>query len=72
MTAQKKTGVVSGQLYRLRYRALNEIGFGSFSDIAYILTATHPYNPAPATTVIVGNNVVISWKMPFNGASLIY
>ena len=72
MTAQKKTGVVSGQLYRLRYRALNEIGFGPFSDIAYILTATVPYNPTPVSTTILGKNVVISWKMPFNGASLIY
>jgi hypothetical protein len=72
MTAYKITGVVSGQLYRLRYRALNEIGFGPYSDIAYILTATVPYNPTPVTTTIVGSNVVISWKMPFNGASLIY
>ena len=71
MVAQKRTGVVSGQLYRLRYRALNEIGFGPFSDTAYILTATYPYNPAPVTVVIVGSNVVVSWMMPFNGASLI-
>jgi len=71
MTATKGTGIVSGLLYRLRYRALNEIGFSAYSDIAYILTATMPYNPNPVTVVIVGSNVIISWAMPFNGASLI-
>jgi len=45
MTASKSAGIVKGLLYRFRYRAKNEVGFGLYSDVAYILTATMPYNP---------------------------
>jgi hypothetical protein len=40
MTGRKITGVERGINYRFRYRAKNEIGFGEYSDVAYILTAS--------------------------------
>jgi len=61
LTGVKTTNIVSGVSYRVRYRARNEIGFGEYSDIAYILTASKPVNPTVITVVIVESNVVISW-----------
>ena len=48
-------------MYRLRYRAKNEIGFGEYSDIAYILAADKPVKPQIITTKFVDNNVLIKW-----------
>jgi hypothetical protein len=57
--------------YRFRYRAKNEIGYGPLSEISYILTASIPEVPEIISTTIVGSDVVISWQMPYNSASLI-
>jgi hypothetical protein len=42
MTGKVSTGVQRGLRYRFRYRAMNEVGFGQFSDITYILAASKP------------------------------
>lgn len=42
LTGKLSVGVLRSVLYRFRYRARNEIGFGDYSDIAYILTASTP------------------------------
>jgi hypothetical protein len=65
------TNVTSGLFYRLRYRAKNAIGYGNYSDIGYILTASRPDKPTIISTTITSSNVVISWQMPYNRASLI-
>jgi hypothetical protein len=61
LTGIVNTNIVSGVSYRLRYRARNEIGFGEYSEVAYILTASKPVNPTVISVVIVEDNVVISW-----------
>jgi len=44
-------GVEKGLTYRVRYRAINEIGEGPWSDISYVRAATLPAAPAsPAVT----------------------
>jgi len=43
-------GLVAGLDYRVRYRAINEIGEGPWSDSAYIRATTLPYAP-PSPTV---------------------
>lgn len=65
------SGVTSGSLYRFRYRARNEIGFGPYSDITYVLTASKPIDPSVIAVKIEGSDVIISWQMPYNSASLI-
>lgn len=71
LVGKKISGVLSGVMYRFRYRARNEIGFGEYSEIAYILTASKPEEPALITATIIGSDVLISWQMPYNAASLI-
>jgi len=41
--ARKSIGIEPGLLYRVRYRAKNEVGFGDYSDPGYILAAGIPY-----------------------------
>jgi hypothetical protein len=38
-------GVVKGTLYRLRFRALNAIGWSSYSPVAYVRAANIPDAP---------------------------
>jgi hypothetical protein len=65
-------GIVSGRHYRFRYRTRNEVGYGPYSDVAYILTAVKPEQPNVLEATIVESNVVVSWLMPYNGGALIY
>jgi len=44
LTAEKD-GIEKGLTYRVRYRAINEIGEGPWSDIAYVRAATLPTAP---------------------------
>lgn len=39
------SNIVKGTLYRLRYRALNKIGWGNYSPIAYVRAANIPTAP---------------------------
>ena len=44
-------GVEAGLTYRVRYRAINAIGEGEWSDVAYIRAATLPHPPpSPVVT----------------------
>lgn len=72
LTAQFNTDVKSGNHYRVRYRVRNEIGFGPYSDVAYILAAVKPDQPTVLSVTIEDDNTVISWLMPYNGGALIY
>ena len=71
LTATVTSGAVKGRRYRFRYRALNEVGFGPYSEIAYILSASAPDEPSVISAQLVGSNIVISWQLPNNKASLI-
>jgi hypothetical protein len=53
--------IISGTHYRFRYRAKNEIGFGLYSEIAYILTASAPTDPTLITIRTELDTVVIEW-----------
>lgn len=72
LSVQYSTNVVSSRHYRVRYRARNEIGFGPYSDVAYILTAVKPSQPDQLDVTIVDDNVIVSWLMPYNGGAMIY
>lgn len=72
LNARKITGVLTGQHYRVRYRARNEVGFGEFSEIGYILAASKPYKPWEIKAEIVDDDLFISWQMPYNGGTPIY
>ncbi len=43
--------LVTGERYRVRYRAKNKVGWGNWSDIAYLLVAGIPSTP-PAPTLV--------------------
>lgn len=45
------SNITKGTTYRFRVRALNSVGWGSFSDPAYILAAQVPKKPAPPVFV---------------------
>ena len=72
LSATKSQGITRGDTYRVRYRAQNEVGFGEYSDISYILAASIPYDPEEALVEIIGDEVTISWQMPYNAGALIY
>jgi hypothetical protein len=55
----KATGVIASRYYRVKYRAANAVGFGSYSDIAYILAASIPITPSAPIITIVGTNTKI-------------
>lgn len=38
-------GIVKGKIYRVRYRAINSIGSGPWSDVDYIPASTVPIAP---------------------------
>jgi hypothetical protein len=71
LTATIATGVKKGLFYRFRYRCRNEIGFGEYSEIAYILAASKPTEPSLITASFDGSDVKVAWQMPYNSASLI-
>ena len=58
-----------GQLYRVRYRANNEVGFSDYSDVAYIVAADIPYMPTAPSAEIVGDELHISWNVPYYAGS---
>jgi hypothetical protein len=45
------SGIVSGSVYRIKYRAQNFNGWGPFSETAYIKAATKPEKPFAPTFV---------------------
>lgn len=59
LKATVSTGIVSGRYYRTRYRAKNEVGFGPYSEISYILAASIPEQPTTIEAVINGDKITI-------------
>lgn len=55
LTATLGTGIVKGNIYRIKYRALNEVGYGLYSEIAYILAASKPEEPSVIGVLIEGD-----------------
>jgi len=72
LSVSKSTGVIAGRTYRVRYRARNAIGFGSYSDIGYILAARKPDTPVPPVITIEGTNAKLTFSLPYNGGSTIF
>ena len=63
MTLETKISVnnlVKGLIYRARYRAINQIGSGEFSDISYNRVATVPQAPpTPIITTVDQSKIVL-------------
>ena len=59
-------GIVTGNLYRSRYRAINQVGEGEYSPIGYIEASQAPDKPNAPTVTQSGTNVVISWTLPYD------
>ena len=45
--------LIQGATYRAQYRALNQIGAGQWSDIAYLLVATEPTAPLKPVLLLI-------------------
>ena len=69
LSASKQTTIVPGKLYRARYRAKNEVGFGEYSEPGYILAAGKPYESDAVIVEIIDNEVIFKWVMPYNAGS---
>jgi hypothetical protein len=65
------TGLTPGATYRFKVEAHNAIGYGPASTAFAIIASTNPDTPAAPTTTVSGDNVLISWTLPFNGGSTI-
>jgi len=48
----KSIAIFPGRYYRLRYRALNVIGWSGFSDISYVMSARIADTPVPPTITL--------------------
>lgn len=72
LSASKSAGIYAGRTYKVKYRAKNAIGYGPFSDIAFILAARKPDTPIPPTISIVGTNASVRFYLPYNGGANIY
>lgn len=49
LTFEVRSGILQGQIYRLRYRVKNAIGWSEYSPIAYALAASAPKAPLEPT-----------------------
>ena len=65
------TGLVPGNTYSFKIEAHNAIGYGAASSSFAIIAATNPDTPSAPTTQVDGDNILISWVLPFNGGSTI-
>lgn len=63
------TDLTPGGTYRFKVEAHNAIGYGTPSAAFAVIASTNPDTPAAPSTVIDGDNVVISWDLSFNGGS---
>lgn len=50
--------IIKGRQYRLRYRAINVIGSGPWSDLKYVIASTYPKAPPQPQYVFVDNTRV--------------
>ena len=66
------TALVSGNTYKFRVEARNRFGYSAYSQVISILCAAEPDKPAPPTTTVVSDQVVIKWTRPVeNGTPII-
>ncbi len=68
-------GIVKGLVYRVRYRAVNSIGPGPWSDVSYIPAATVPLAPPQPQVISVDNTQVtlsLSETTDNGGSSIMY
>ena len=73
-TSIKLTNLLPSATYRARYRAINLIGVGEWSDIAYLLVASKPNAPRKPILSSVDNTqitVTIPQSTDDNGAPIV-
>jgi len=58
------SGLTEGTSYLFRVRALNAIGWGSYSATVTIIPSEEPDKVDPPTVSVVGSNVKIEWNVP--------
>lgn len=61
--------IISGQTYKFKVEARNEVGFSPESAELSILAATIPVTPDAPTTYISGEYVAVQWVPPYNGGT---
>jgi hypothetical protein len=62
--------VASGQNYRFKVQARNNVGYSELSEEIIIRAAEAPTNPTDVTTTVVDTNYVqIAWTAPYDGGS---
>ena len=65
------TGLTAGQTYQFKVQAHNAIGYGDASTAFSIIAATNPNTPDAPTTAVNGENIQITWTLPYNGGSAV-
>lgn len=63
--------LTAGRTYSFKVEARNSVGYSAVSDKVSILAAQAPDKPAAPVTSVDGDNIVISWTIPEDGASSI-
>jgi len=61
-TEIKVKNLIKGAIYRVRYRAVNSIGSGEWSDLAYIRVAQVP-EPPPTPVLTAVENTIVSLQL---------
>jgi len=69
LTYTQTSGIEAGQVYLIRVRALNAMGWGHFSTPLAIVAAEVPAKPDPPLTTIDNVNVRVSWTKPYQNSS---
>ena len=59
--------LTTGNQYQFKYRAVNALGWGSFSNSVSLIAAGPPDQLGAITTTLSGANVVVSWTYSGNG-----
>ena len=60
-----------GRYYKFKVEAKNSVGYSALSIPISILTAQIPGTPAPPTTTLIGDTIVVSWDQPDDGGTSI-
>ena len=63
--------LTTGNQYQFKYRAVNALGWGPFSDSVTLTAAGPPDQMAKITTTLSGASVVASWTYGNNGGSTV-
>lgn len=57
------TGIIEGATYRVRFRALNDYGWGPYSDTVSLLAAQEPSKPKSAPVILWTSDTQISLQL---------